>query len=154
MAVWVVFFTLRYLKQLTFWQLAVTGLGQAVLLQSGSHVRLKHCSLSHASKSHVAITLEQHSLAQPCNGKLPKSQQGWKNAKAGVPRAKTGIMRRVSMAILKANARHVLRGLEIVVPKAMHTARRARSEAARQADFDEFRHDVRANGCRARLSIK
>ena len=51
---------------------------------------------------------------------------------------------------LKANARHVLRGLEIVVPKAMHThtARRARSEAARQADFDEFRHDVRANGCR------
>ena len=59
-------------------------------------------------------------------------------------------MHRVSMAILKANARHVLRGLEIVVPKAMHThtARRARSEAARQADFDEFRHDVRANGCR------
>lgn len=39
---------------------------------------------------------------------------------------------------------------EIIVPKAMHThtARRARSEAARQADFDEFRHDVRANGCR------
>ena len=29
-----------------------------------------------------------------------------------------------------------------------HTARRVRSEAARQADFDEFRHDVRANGCR------
>ena len=28
------------------------------------------------------------------------------------------------------------------------TARRARSEAARQADCDEFRHDVRANGCR------
>ena len=48
------------------------------------------------------------------------------------------------------NARHVLRGLEIVVPKAMHThtARRARSEAARQADFNEFRHDIRANGCR------
>ena len=81
---------------------------------------------------------------------LHHREHGWKDAKAGVPRAKTGIMRRVSMAILKANARHVLRGLEIIVPKAMHThtARRARSEAARQADFDEFRHDVRANGCR------
>ena len=50
-------------------------------------------------------------------------------------------MRRVSMAILKANARHV--------PQAMHThvARRARSEAAREADFDEHRADVRGFGC-------
>ena len=88
--------------------------------------------------------------AARCIANLHHREHGWKDAKAGVPRAKTGIMRRVSMAILKANARHVLRGLEIVVPKAMHThtARRARSEAARQADFDEFRHDVRANGCR------
>ena len=56
-------------------------------------------------------------------------------------------MRRVSMAILKANARHVLRGL--IVPQAMHThvARRARSEAAREADFDEHRADVRGFGC-------
>ena len=53
-------------------------------------------------------------------------------------------MRRISMAILKANARHVLRGLEIIVPQAMHThvARRARSEAAREADFDEHRADA------------
>ena len=58
-------------------------------------------------------------------------------------------MRRISMAILKANARHVLRGLEIIVPQAMHThiARRARSEAAREADFDEHRADVRGFGC-------
>jgi hypothetical protein len=81
---------------------------------------------------------------------LHHREHGWKNAKAGFPRAKTGIMRSVSMAILKAHARHVRRGLEIIVPQAMHThtARRARSEAARQADFDEFRHDIRANGCR------
>ena len=73
---------------------------------------------------------------------LHHREHGWKNAKVGVPRAKTGIMRRVSMAILKANARHVLRGPEIVVPKAMHThtARRARPEAPRQADLDEFCH--------------
>ena len=49
----------------------------------------------------------------------------------------------------KANARHVLRGLAIIVPQAMHThvARRARSEAAREADFDEHRADVRGFGC-------
>ena len=71
------------------------------------------------------------------------------SARAGIPRAKAGVMRRVSMAILKANARHVLRGLEIIVPQAMHThvARRARSEAAREADFDEHRADVRGFGC-------
>ena len=58
-------------------------------------------------------------------------------------------MRRICMAILKANARHVLRGLEIIVPQAMHThvARRARSEAAREADFDEHRAEVRSFGC-------
>ena len=37
----------------------------------------------------------------------------------------------------------------IIVPQAMHThvARRARSEAAREADFDEHRADVRSFGC-------
>ena len=35
------------------------------------------------------------------------------------------------------------------MPQAMHThvARRARSEAAREADFDEHRADVRGFGC-------
>ena len=44
---------------------------------------------------------------------------------------------------------HTLRGLEIITPQAMHThtARRAKSEAAREADFDEHRWDVRAFGC-------
>ena len=39
--------------------------------------------------------------------------------------------------------------LEIITPQAMHThtARRAKSEAAREADFDEHRWDVRAFGC-------
>ena len=98
----------------------------------------------------VGVFLIQTQKSAKAVSVLHHREHDWKDAKAGVPRAKTGIMRRVSMAILKANARHVLRGLEIVVPKAMHThtARRARSEAARQADFDEFRHDVRANGCR------
>ena len=55
----------------------------------------------------------------------------------------------IGMAILKANARHVLRRLEIIVPQAIHThvARRAQSEAAREADFDEHRADVRGFGC-------
>ena len=68
----------------------------------------------------------------------------------GLPEGeKAGVMRRVSMAVLKATARHTLRGLEIITPQAMHThtARRARSEAAREADFDEHRWDPRAFGC-------
>ena len=38
---------------------------------------------------------------------------------------------------------------KIITPQAMHThtARRAKSEAAREADFDEHRWDVRAFGC-------
>ena len=46
------------------------------------------------------------------------------------------------MAVLEATARHTLRGLEIITPQAMHThtARRAKSEAAREADFDEHRY--------------
>lgn len=70
-------------------------------------------------------------------------------AHGGYPRAKAGVMRRVSMAVLKATARHTLHGLEIITPQAMHThtARRAKSEAAREADFDEHRWDPRAFGC-------
>ena len=72
-----------------------------------------------------------------CHTYLHHREHGWKSARAGIPRAKAGVMRRMSMAILKANARHVLRGLEIIVPQAMHThvARRARSEAAREAEL-------------------
>ena len=64
----------------------------------------------------------------------------------GLPEGEGG---RVSMAVLKATARHTLCGLEIITPQAMHThtARRAKSEAAREADFDEHRWDVRAFGC-------
>ena len=67
-------------------------------------------------------------------------------------RAKAGMMRRISMAILKATARHLLRGREIIVPQAMHThvARRARSVAAREAGFGENRADVRGFGCDGR----
>ena len=43
-------------------------------------------------------------------------EHGWKNARAGIPRAKAGVMRRVSMAVLKSTARHMLWGLEIIVP--------------------------------------
>ena len=84
-----------------------------------------------------------------CIAFLHHREHGWKNAKAGIPRAKAGVMRRVSMAVLKATARHTLRGLEIIAPQAMHThtARRARSVAAQEADFDEHRFDARANGC-------
>ena len=58
-------------------------------------------------------------------------------------------MRRISMAVLKATARHTLHGLELIVPHAMHTraTRRARSVAAREVDFDEHRADVRSFGC-------
>ena len=43
---------------------------------------------------------------------------GWKNAKAGICRAKAGIMRRISMAVLRETARHVTRGLDVVVDAA------------------------------------
>ena len=42
---------------------------------------------------------------------------GWKNAKAGICRAKAGIMRRISMAVLRETARHVTRGLDVVGPQ-------------------------------------
>jgi hypothetical protein len=84
-----------------------------------------------------------------CIANLHHREHGWKSAKGGYPRAKAGVMRRVSMAVLKATARHTLHGLEIITPQAMHThtARRAKSEAAKEADFDEHRYDVRAFGC-------
>ena len=80
---------------------------------------------------------------------LHHREHGWKNARAGIPRAKAGVMRRVSMAVLKATARHTLHGLEMIVPRAMrqHSVRRALSLAAREADFDEHRADVRHFGC-------
>ena len=58
-------------------------------------------------------------------------------------------MRRISMTVLKATARHTLHGLEIIMPPTMHThtARCARSAAAREADFDEHHADVRSFGC-------
>ena len=58
-------------------------------------------------------------------------------------------MRRVSMTVLKATARHTLHGLEMIVPRAMrqHSVRRALSLAAREADFDEHRADVCHFGC-------
>ena len=76
-------------------------------------------------------------------------EHGWKNARAGIPRAKAGVMRRVSMAVLKATARHTLHGLEMMAPRAMrqHAVRRAMSLAAREADFDEHRADARNFGC-------
>ena len=70
-----------------------------------------------------------------CVANLHHREHGWKSAKAGYPRAKAGVMRRVSMAVLKATARHTLHGLEIITPQAMHThtARRAKSEATSTA---------------------
>ena len=50
-----------------------------------------------------------------CISFLHHREHGWKNARAGIPRAKAGVMRRVSMAVLKSTARHMLRGLEIIV---------------------------------------
>ena len=81
--------------------------------------------------------------------RLHHREHGWKNARAGIPRAKAGVMRRISMAVLKTTARHVLHGLEMIVPQAMHThaERRMRSAAAREADFDEHRAEVRSFGC-------
>jgi hypothetical protein len=41
---------------------------------------------------------------------------GWKNANAGISRARAGVMRRISMAILRATAQHLLSGLDIMAP--------------------------------------
>ena len=83
------------------------------------------------------------SSAQPQH--LPKHHRahGWKNAKAGICRAKVGVIRRVSMVVLRETARHSTRGLEIVGPQCVQerAARRARSSAA-EADMDEFRAGI------------
>ena len=77
-------------------------------------------------------------------------EHGWKNAKAGIPRARAGVMRRISMVVLRATARHVLRGLDIIGPQCVHArnTRRDRSNAE-QADYDEFRYN-RLDGAFAR----
>ena len=49
---------------------------------------------------------------------------GWKSASAGICRAKAGIMRRVSMAVLRETARHVTRGLDVVGPQCVQACRR------------------------------
>ena len=57
---------------------------------------------------------------------------------------------RAATALKAAQWQNVtLRGLEIIAPQAMHThtARRAKSEAAREAAFDAHRFDARAHGC-------
>ena len=48
---------------------------------------------------------------------LHHREHGWRNAKAGICRAREGIMRRVSMVVLRETARHITRGLEIVGPQ-------------------------------------
>ena len=74
---------------------------------------------------------------------LHHREHGWRSAKAGICRAREGIMRRVSMVVLRETARHITRGLEIVGPRCVQerTARRARSSAA-EADMDEFRAGI------------
>ena len=74
---------------------------------------------------------------------LHHREHGWRSAKAGICRAREGIMRRVSMAVLRETARHITRGLEIVGPQCVQkrVARRARSSAA-EADMDEFRAGI------------
>lgn len=68
---------------------------------------------------------------------------GWKSAKAGMCRAKVGVMRRISMAVLRETARHVTRGLDVVGPQCVQarTASRDQSTAA-EADHDEGRHAI------------
>ena len=68
---------------------------------------------------------------------------GWKNAKAGICRAKVGVIRRVSMVVLRETARHVVRGLATVGPQSVlaNIAARAKTTAA-EADLDEFRAGI------------
>ena len=74
---------------------------------------------------------------------LHHREHGWRSAKAGICRAREGIMRRVSMVVLRETARHITRGLEIVGPQCVQerAARRMRSSAA-EADMDEFRAGI------------
>jgi hypothetical protein len=57
---------------------------------------------------------------------------GWKNANAGISRARAGVMRRISMAILRATAQHLLSGLGIIGPQSIYA-----SEAHRRQTPDE-----------------
>ena len=45
---------------------------------------------------------------------------GFKSENAELSRAKAGVMRRLSMAVLRCIARHVLRGLAVVAPPCIH----------------------------------
>ena len=57
--------------------------------------------------------------------------------------AKVGVMRRISMAVLRETARRVARGLDVVGPQCVQarTASRDQSTAA-EADHDEGRHAI------------
>ena len=70
---------------------------------------------------------------------LHHREHGWRSAKAGICRAREGIMRRVSMAVLRETARHITRGLEIVGPQCVQ--KRVARRAA-EADMDEFRAGI------------
>ena len=54
-----------------------------------------------------------------------------------------GVMRRISMAVLRETARHVMRGLDVVGPRCVQAriARRDQYTAA-EADHDEGRHAI------------
>ena len=65
---------------------------------------------------------------------------GWKNANAGISRARAGVMRRISMAILRATAQHLLSGLDIIGPNSIYASEeRRRQTSASEAEHDEYR---------------
>ena len=59
-------------------------------------------------------------------------------------RAKVGVMRCISMAVLRETARHVTRGLDVVGPQCVQQARTASRDqsTAAEADHDEGRHAI------------
>jgi hypothetical protein len=65
---------------------------------------------------------------------------GWKNANSGISRARAGVMRRISMAILLATAQHLLSGLDIVGPHSIYASEELRRQtSASEAEHDEYR---------------
>ena len=65
---------------------------------------------------------------------------GWKNANAGTSRARAGVMRRISMAILRATAQHLLSGLDIIGPHSIYASEELRRQtSASEAEHDEYR---------------
>jgi len=65
---------------------------------------------------------------------------GWKNANAGISRARAGVMRRISMAILRATAQHLLSGLDIIGPHSIYASEELRRQtSASEAEHDEYR---------------